>query len=270
MTPKELLDAARLDDAIRELTAQVRSRPTDTSARIFLFELLCFAGDLDRAGKQLEAIATQQDRAASALAVQVYRALLAAEQTRRHVFQGQALPKFVVTPPEYVERYVMLVKSASDGAGNLADIVAGAEDAAPAIAGEIEGRAFESFRDADDRVAPVLEVFHGAEYLWVPFQQIQRLRVSAPRTLRDLMWVHAAVETSGDTVGDVFIPVLYVNTSSHADSQVRLGRTTDWEVLGDGVVKGAGLRTFLVDGENVPIFGLRDVQFATAAAPSSP
>jgi len=57
MNPKELYQAGRLNDAIKALSAELRDNPTDTKRRTFLFEMLCFAGEYDRADKQLEVLA---------------------------------------------------------------------------------------------------------------------------------------------------------------------------------------------------------------------
>ncbi|HEX4470228.1 MAG TPA: tetratricopeptide repeat protein, partial [Gemmatimonadaceae bacterium] len=53
MTPRDLLQAGKLDEAIDALSAELRDNPTDARRRTFLFELLCFAGKYDRAEKQL-------------------------------------------------------------------------------------------------------------------------------------------------------------------------------------------------------------------------
>ena len=62
---KALLDAGQLGAAIEELTREVKANPTDTSRRIFLFELLCLAGDLDRAEKQLDVVGSADAQAAA-------------------------------------------------------------------------------------------------------------------------------------------------------------------------------------------------------------
>jgi type VI secretion system protein ImpE len=267
MTPKELLDVGRLDEAIRELVSQVKARPADTSLRVFLFELLCFAGEFDRAVKQLDVIAGQGGAAVGTeLAVGVYRELIAAEGVRRQVFHGDALPKFLLSPPAYIDRYVMLVKALARAPKDAVAMLPEAEEQFPAIAGRVGGRAFSSLRDADDRVGPVLEAFHGATYLWLPLEQIRRIEVTAPKSLRDLAWAHARVETYEESVGDLFIPALYVDTARHADAQVRLGRMTQWEAVQDELVYGAGRRVFLIDDEEVSVFELADVEIDPPAA----
>src|SRR5262252_2662087 len=97
-TAKTLFDAGQLDAAVQELTKDLKNRPADIALRTFLFELLCFQGALDRAARQLDVLGTQSNDPGVQLAIQAYRMLLAAEEQRRQVFHGSALPKFVATP----------------------------------------------------------------------------------------------------------------------------------------------------------------------------
>ena len=53
--------------------------------------------------------------------------------------------------------------------------------------GTARGIAFDDFRDADDLLAPVLEVFTATGYFWVPWEQISSWK-SRAQTLRDLLW----------------------------------------------------------------------------------
>ena len=57
MNAKELFQAGRLDEAIQALGAELRDNPADARRRTFLFELLCFAGEFDRAEKHLDILA---------------------------------------------------------------------------------------------------------------------------------------------------------------------------------------------------------------------
>ena len=56
-TARELYAAGRLDSAIETLGAELRSNPLDAQRRTFLFELLTFAGQYERAEKQLDVLA---------------------------------------------------------------------------------------------------------------------------------------------------------------------------------------------------------------------
>jgi type VI secretion system protein ImpE len=268
---KALFEAGRLADAVQELNQAVKSRPSDSGLRTFLFELLCFQGALDRAAKQLDVIAAQSGDVGIELAVQVYRSLLAAEDQRRAVFHGDALPKFITPPRAHIERYLLLVKkmrSASEE--EIAAMLEQAEEDSPSIGGDRGGQPFSSFRDADDRVAGVLEVFNDGEYLWVPFDQITRLDITPPRKLRELMWVQARLQVENQPAGEVFIPTRYTDSYLHQDDNVKLGRLTEWEALHDRMVIGMGQHVFLVDGEEIALLDLGGVSFAEpAGAPTA-
>jgi type VI secretion system protein ImpE len=45
----DLFREGRLEAAIAQQTEEVKNKPADVTARIFLFELLCFAGNYERA-----------------------------------------------------------------------------------------------------------------------------------------------------------------------------------------------------------------------------
>lgn len=261
MEIKELLDSGRLDEAVEGLNQRVKSNPTDNRLRVSLFELLCFQGAFERAAKQLNVISTQAGKIETEAAVQLYHNMIAAEGIRHQVFNDTALPKFFLPPPGYVDRYVVVVKKIVERAENLADLVAEAEEAFPALKGQLDDRGFEGFRDGDDRIAPILEVIQGSSYLWLPFEQIKRLEITKPQKLRDLIWTHATLETTDKVEGDVFLPVLYPGTALQKDPQVRLGRMTQWLSLDDKLVYGVGQKTFLVDDREVSLLDIGSLEF---------
>ena len=57
MTAQELFRAGKLNEAVQALGVEVRDNPTDVRRRTFLFELLCFQGEYDRAEKHLNVLA---------------------------------------------------------------------------------------------------------------------------------------------------------------------------------------------------------------------
>src|SRR5262245_45881284 len=99
MNAKEFLVDGQLQSAIETLTKEVKSHPTDTQRRIFLFELFCFVGNYVRAERQLEVIAQQSLQ--TEVGVQVYRNIFAAEQARHRLFSDGLQPKFLFEPPSY-------------------------------------------------------------------------------------------------------------------------------------------------------------------------
>ena len=59
MNAKELLGAGKVRDAESALNAYLRNNPADAGQRTFLFELLCFSGQYDRAEKHLGVLAKE-------------------------------------------------------------------------------------------------------------------------------------------------------------------------------------------------------------------
>ena len=84
MNARELFQAGKLNEAVQALGAEVRDNPTDVRRRTFLFELLCFQGEYDRAEMHLHVLA---DAAPDAqMGAILYFSALHAERVRHGVF----------------------------------------------------------------------------------------------------------------------------------------------------------------------------------------
>lgn len=228
-TARQLYEAGKLNEAIEALGAELRGNPADVQVRTFLFELLCFAGNWDRADKQLDILAgDDKDKRMGAL---LYRAAIQAERMRQEMFQ-KSLPE--------------------NG------------DHAAAPGGSLNGQAFGSLEDSDPRIGPRLEVLAGGNYMWIPMAHISKIEMQPPKRLRDLLWAPATVETGpafgGSALGEVLLPVLSPGSCSHSDDAVRLGRVTIW----DGEIP-FGQKMLLVDGEEIPLLELRKLEIQTPA-----
>ncbi len=259
-TPRELYQAGQLQAAIQALTAEVRANPADAPARIFLFELLSFAGEWDRAQKQIEVLG--QAGPNEALAVLVYQSNIQAERLRQRLFSEGLHPHFLNEPPPYVDRHLEAINRIREGSfAEARELLDRAEEERPALSGTLNGRPFGDFRDSDDVIGPVLELIVKDKYAWLPFEQIRRMEVTPPSKLRDLVWARAKVEALDGTVGDVYLPALYEGTCRNADDQLRLGRMTSWIALSDDLSRGAGLKTFQTDEDDVALFEARQVEF---------
>jgi type VI secretion system protein ImpE len=266
---KALFDAGELGAAVEELTRQVKAKPGDAAGRTALFEMLCFAGDLDRAEKQLDALG--HESVEREIGVQVYRNNIKAERDRRRLFSDGLRPHFLAEPPAYVGLHLSALDRLREGnASEAKEMLDRAEGERPAPAGLLGGSEFQDFRDYDDLVGPVLELIVKDRYTWLPFEQISRIEIDAPKRLRDLMWAPARILTPNGSAGEVFIPALYAGSSDHRDDQVRLGRLTEWLEAGEGIYRGAGLRLFLVDDEGKAVFEVREAEFRPAPPAAEP
>jgi type VI secretion system protein ImpE len=245
MSAEELLRASRLKEAIAALLNEVRNNPADHRRRTFLFELLCFAGELERAGKHLEVLADESpDAGVGAL---LYRSALSAYVKRESFFEQGKLPENASAVPR------------------------------PGI---LNGQPFDTIEDCDSRIGPRLEVFIAGECVWLPFAHIGSFQMPPPRFLRDTLWpsaqVFAGPALQGKEFGEVIVPVLYPFSWKHPSDAVKLGRETVWDDAGVPY----GQKLLLLDGEReVPYLEIRDLKFRDSeiveaplmmAAPASP
>jgi type VI secretion system protein ImpE len=257
---KELLDANQLSAAIAELNQDVKSHPADSRLRTFLFELLCFSGEYDRAERQLDVIGHQNESAG--IGVEVYRQLLKADKARERWFADGLKPTFLLEPPSWVQQQLEACnRLRGHQTAEAKALLQQAASTSPKLQGIVNGMPFTDFRDSDDRLGPVLEVFLRENYVWLPLEQIKKITIPKPKQLRDLLWTPATLEAGEGAAGDVFLPVLYVSSHSEEDDQLRLGKITDWRGLGDGLACGAGQKTFLVDNSELSILEIREIEF---------
>ncbi len=260
---KTQLDAGNLEDAMEAALNVVKSNPTDAKARTFLFELSCFAGNWERAEKQLDVIGHQDVNAM--IGSHIYRQNIEAERSRLRLFSDSLKPEFMMTPPKYVED--LLAANNRIREGNLAEareILDQVEEERPAFACKINGEEATDFRDYNDLTSCVFEVIVKNTYVWLPIEQVEKIEFNAPKSLRDLFWIQAKIETTNGTNGEMFIPALYANSFKSDNNQVRLGRMTDWRDAGNDIFIGEGLRLFWFDGQDKPILELNEIEFIPA------
>ena len=237
MNSQSLYQAGRLDDAIDALSAELRSNPTDTQRRTFLFELLCFAGNYDRAAKQLDILSQGGQQAA--MGTLLYQSALHAERTRQEMFANGTLPL--------------------------------ASEPKTALSGALNGKPFSSIEDGDPRVGPRLELFAAGQYTLLPLAHIESVRMQPPKRLRDLLWAPAIVKTApsfkGTDLGEVLVPIMAPGSWQDEDDTVRLGRSTAWIALDDGREAPIGQRVLRVDGDEVPLLEIRELVMTTGGTP---
>jgi type VI secretion system protein ImpE len=255
MTATDAFQAGKLQQALDAQIHEVRANPADDARRLFLFELAAFAGDLDRARRQIDALS--YDDPDLERARENYRKLLDAEELRRRLFRDGVQPSFLADPPEHVAYRLDALRLLREGrAPEAAELLDKANDMAPPLRGTLNGKPFDVLRDADDVFGPVLEVFAEGKYFWVPLSQVETAAINPPRFPRDLIWVPARLVTVLGEEGDVFLPALYPGSHEHADEAVKLGRATDWTA--EAPVRGAGARVFLAGDDDISLLEWRE------------
>jgi type VI secretion system protein ImpE len=266
MTANDLFQSGRLREAIDAQIAKVKSAPTDRPARFFLFELFLFAGDLDRARKQLDVL--RYDDPQHSAAVEQYRSALDAELRRRAVFAGTEQPKVLAAAPDHVRQRLDALPYIARG--ELAEARKRLDDAnaaVPSLTGAMNGRPFEGLYDADERFGTVIEVFGtGGVYTWVPLEQVESITMNPPRAPRDVIWRPANVTLTDGLSGDVLVPGLYPDTHSHAEDAIRLGRGTEWLGNGQEIACGAGGKMLLTAEGPISMTSVLQVALSATAS----
>jgi type VI secretion system protein ImpE len=230
MDALSLYRAGQLKAAIEALGDELKKQPLDAKRRIFLFELLCFAGEYDRAEKQLNVVSDANAQAAAG--AMLYRSALHAERERQDMFARGALPQ---------------------GSGH----------ASPS--GELNGAKFAGLADADPRIGAHLEVFIAGSYTWIPFAYIEGIETEPPKRLRDLLWLPATLRTTADfrlqDLGEVLLPVIAPLSWKDPDDAVRLGRTTAWNGDSEYGQLPSGQKLLLFGDEEQPFLEMRTLTF---------
>lgn len=239
MNATELYRAGRLQESIDALGAEIRSNPTDAQRRTFLFELLCFAGEYDRAEKHLDVLASSgKDAMMGAL---LYRSALHATRLREQQYQSGAA--FMAARPT------------------------------DAVSGTINGTPFSRLRDGDPRLGARLEVYAAGQYMWIPFEAIESCRMEPPKRLRDLLWIPARLTTGknyrGMELGEILLPALTEGAWQDDDNNIRLGRETAWVRAESGDEIPLGQKVLIADDREYSLLDVREIVITSSSTSAS-
>ncbi len=259
MTADELFRAGNLRGAIDAQIAKVKAQPANNPARFFLFELFFFAGELDRARKQLDVLRYEDPQHLAAIGQ--YRQALDAEIKRRAVFAGTEQPKGLTDGPIHVsQRFEALAYLARGEHAEAKRRLDEANAAVRVLKGTFNGVPFEGLFDSDERFGTVLEVFgSGGVYSWVPLENIESIMMNAPAAPRDVLLRPANLVLKDGIEGDVLLPGLYPGSWQSTDEELQLGLATDWLGNDGEVTRGVGARQWLSGGIAQPMTVFRNV-----------
>lgn len=257
---EQALKAGTPEAALALLQADVRAQPGKAELRVALFQLLCVLGRWDKALSQLD-VAGQLDAGALAM-VQTYREAIACERLRGEVFAGRRVPMIFGEPDPWL---AMLVEALlQDGRGEFAlaaSLRAQAFDAAPANAGQMDGRTFDWLADADGRLGPVLEAIVNGRYYWVPFAHLSAVSIEAPADLRDLVWAPAQLSFTNGGEVVALLPNRYPDLPADADGALLMARRTEWLSGAGDSYRGLGQRILVTPEAETALLEIRELRF---------
>jgi protein involved in temperature-dependent protein secretion len=182
MSAADLFREGKLNEAVEAAIAAVKQKPTDLDARYTLAQMLCFAGDLERADTHLDAIASQDKE--RLIVIGMIRHLTRAEQWRRQFFDEGRVPEIIAEPTPVVRLHLEAAIYARKGETTQAvDLIRRADEQHTPLAGTCDGTPFDDLRDLDDLLGPVCEVLtSNGKYFWIPWERIERMAMcSFPR-----------------------------------------------------------------------------------------
>ena len=259
MVGAELLRTGRLSEAIERVAEDVKAKPGDLAARTFYFELLALNGDLDRAVKQLDVLASSTDGMGA-----FYAGAIQAERERRNFFHGGPRPRVLREPP-YASAYLEAVEHHAAGKSEAAmERLQSAESERSARA-LLNGGEVHELNDSHDLLGPFLELVIDNHYVWAPWDAIQSLTIPEPRYLRNTVWTPAALTLRSGDQGEVLLFSLYVD--SHVQEEdVKLGRRTIWEQSSAGYTIAYGQKVIAADDRDWPILEIRNVEVEACRA----
>lgn len=259
-SPDELIRSGDVAAARAALIDEVRAKPDNRPARMFLSQVLLVLGEWDKALTHMKAIANLSPEAMTLYVA--YERAVTAEKTREAVFAGKQAPPALVTPQPWFDALLRALHAEIKGdAATAATLRAQAFDEAPETPGEVDGTRFSFLSDADARFGPAIEVVIDGRYGFVPFQEIVSLTIEGVTDLRDLVFLPGRLTLRSGQAGNVFLPSRYPGAATDADNLVKLGRKTEWDNHGDLGNAGRGQHLLDADGTEVPLLGLRRLAF---------
>ncbi|NHZ36673.1 type VI secretion system accessory protein TagJ [Massilia rubra] len=266
MNQHAIAEVASLDEEHAQLKERIRRTPEDADLRAQLFQVEALRGDWLRAQAALGMTLALNPNAHSLAGT--YMRPLACELLRAQVFAGARRPD-VSGADAAVERLADALQLDAGGS----DAQAGALRAAamaelPARSGHLRLHGsdtvvpFAWLADGDSRFGPVLELFAGERYLWLPLAQVQRIRFVPPTSRCALVWSHSAIDlVSGKTI-HAALPVRYPLPAAVSDQKILTAAYTEWQALaGTGQYLGIGQRMLVTDQDEYALLDIAEIVF---------
>jgi type VI secretion system protein ImpE len=263
-----LLQEGRLPDALAALKDEVRQAPSVVELRVRLFALHSVLGRLDKASSDLQAIVSLDP--SWTLPAQLYQSLIRAELLRREVFAGRAKPLVMGEPEPWLAWTIQALAMESAGQpAEARELRERAWESAPEFGCKVDGHPCQWLSDADHRVGPALEAVLEGNYYWIPFGQLEKIQVTTPEFLVEVVWGPAKLTVCGGAELTAQLPARYPGSETCSDGALCLGQKTDWVDAGGGDKKPVGQKLLESEETDFGLLACRLVEFEPRERPAS-
>lgn len=259
-------DVASLDEEYAQLRERIRRTPEDADLRAQLFQVLALRGDWPRAQAALR-MTLAGDPAPDSLAA-VYLRPLAGELLRAQAFAGVLRPKLCGADAAVEHLLDALQLDAAGRAADAGALRAAAMAALPARSGQLRLHAgdtavpFAWLADGDSRFGPVLELFAGERYLWLPLAQVRRMRFVPPASRCALVWSHSAIDLVNGKTIHAAVPVRYPLPAAMSEQKILTAAYTEWLPLAaPGQYLGIGQRMLVSEQGEYALLDIAEIVF---------
>lgn len=109
-----------------------------------------------------------------------------------------------------------------------------------------ETRRFQDITDSDDAIGRMLETYCGDGLLYFPFSTLRRVEVMPKTSFMDHLMPKVQITDEHGTAL-AYVPLLYAGSSTSPSPELRTGRTTVFQYLGEAR-RGHGQRDLVIDG----------------------
>lgn len=250
-----------LDTEILSIQQKIRSEPTEPKWRMGLFQRYCQVGRWQKALEQLQAYARSHPQGESF--AYAYRVALQQEQYRERVFKGELDAPLPASADDWLRVLASTLRAQSEGSLTVADLREQAFQLAPTSSGVLDEKPFQWIADADSRLGPVCEAILEGQYQWIPFSDIESIRIIEPSSVCDLVWLSAGIKLWDEESKPALIPARYPLLDDWSDEHLR-SALTSWDEQGVNGWIGRGVRIIATDEEEKSLIDVRRIDFDRA------
>ncbi len=257
----EKYSEGNVEECINHLAQEIKQNPEEHYQRMLFGQMLCVAGDYERADKQLDLLSTLEPK--FVMEVANWRNLIRAAQHRKDFYESGRPPEVIGDLSPQLGKHVEAIAALrAEDTKTFEAVLSEAEQERKAVKGSWnkEEQTFDDFRDLDDLNGGFMEVLApNGNYYWIANESISSIVFEETKQPIDYLWRKANLVMNDGTQGEVYIPVTYIDA---ANDLQRLARETDWEEYQETeAMRGRGQKTYLIGNEAVSILEIDSIEF---------